>query len=556
MTSPRVVQIGNFRYPWCSEVHFKAGLEANGCVVLAVQENTLRWADLPRIVERHNGQMVMWTRTWEVDTKAALTALASLRAAGVPSVSYHLDRWWGLEREYHLDSEPFFHTDLVVTPDGSPVDWAGRGINHLWMPPGVHAAECRIGRVRRDRYPWDVVFVGSNPYPHPSWRPVRAALIDAFTAKFGDRFKVLPGGGPAIRGQELADLYRTVPVILGDSCLVGNPTGYWSDRVPETLGRGGALIHPKVQGMADWYCGGADLLIYEPDRPEQAVILADALLRHEDDRKAIATHGQATVLGRDTYAHRMATLIEHVGSTFGFPEVALPPIRARWKPNPRITASFTVNSAAGVAEGVREVWETNDYRITAEMVRNGTVVDVGANAGAFSVLVSKLGAKRVIAYEPHPKNLALLRANVKANAVRNVEIIDRPVLGHARPVVLAGEGGGVFLTDRAGTDDCLDLAVVTINEVIDTAGDVALLKIDVEGSEYDIIAGLDEERLRRVRRIVMEFHGPEMPHLCWLEQDGAHLERWGAMVAKLADSGRVETMGHPNRGGWIFWTRY
>jgi Ser/Thr protein kinase RdoA (MazF antagonist) len=50
--------------------------------------------------------------------------------------------------------------------------------------------------------------------------------------------------------------------------------------------------------------------------------------------------------------------------------------------------------------------------------------------------------------------------------------------------------------------------------------------------------------------------GPAMPHLSNLDDDGKHLERWGALVAKLADAGRVETFGHPMRGGLIWWSSY
>ncbi len=57
----------------------------------------------------------------------------------------------------------------------------------------------------------------------------------------------------------------------------------------------------------------------------------------------------------------------------------------------------------------------------------------------------------------------------------------------------------------------------------------------------------------------MEVHGPAMPHLAHLWDcgpPGHDVLHFGALVAKLADAGRVETFGHPSRGGIITWTRY
>lgn len=51
--------------------------------------------------------------------------------------------------------------------------------------------------------------------------------------------------------------------MIGDSCFAGSPKGayYWSDRIPETLGRGGFLIHPYVDGL------GRQFNLLEHDEP-------------------------------------------------------------------------------------------------------------------------------------------------------------------------------------------------------------------------------------------------------------------------------------------------
>jgi hypothetical protein len=226
-------------------------LEELGHTVVPLQENALDFATVPGLARQHGAAMLLWTRTWDVDRAPALAALAALRAQGVVTVAYHLDRWLGLDREYQLDSEPFFRVDHVFTADGTdPEAWERRGIRHHWSPPGVLGAEARRApqaapRSRQRRH--DVIFVGSHPYPHKEWAPVRGALIDGFAAHFGRRFAVWPNGRRSIRGRHLAALYQSAKVVLGDSCLVPPVRRYWCvDEQTEMLTRRGWLCHDQV----------------------------------------------------------------------------------------------------------------------------------------------------------------------------------------------------------------------------------------------------------------------------------------------------------------------
>src|SRR5687767_8704385 len=64
-------------------------------------------------------------------------------------------------------------------------------------------------------------------------------------------------------------------------------------------------------------------------------------------------------------------------------------------------------------------------RIFVEHVRPGGVVyDVGANAGFFTLLASKLAGSsgRVYAFEPMERNLHYIRKHLQMNRVENVEV--------------------------------------------------------------------------------------------------------------------------------------
>jgi hypothetical protein len=327
----RVAWVGNYRHPWCSEMHFTQSVESLGHHVERWQEDELDWSTVVPMVERLGLQAVFWTRTWPAEMKIVLPVLEELRERGIVSAAVHLDRWFGLDRAHQVDDQPFFRTSVVVSPDDSP-KWAEHGVNHFWLPPGVYGPECEPVPPNPRRWPYDVVFVGSHPYPHPEWAKYRSDLLAAFSRAFRGRFGILPRRGVPIRGRDLQELYATVPVVLGDSCLAGESHRYWSDRVPETLGRGGLLIHPEVTGMGSWYSGQrwehgsgdgnpyaegltwppnsyGDLLTYKLGDFPVAVASAKWALAHPDSAAVVRANGRATVLARDTYAHRMGTVL-------------------------------------------------------------------------------------------------------------------------------------------------------------------------------------------------------------------------------------------------------
>lgn len=223
----------------------------------------------------------------------------------------------------------------------------------------------------------------------------------------------------------------------------------------------------------------------------------------------------------------------------------------------RWSAVFEPRPGTTDAEVIGEVWTRNDYRVPPEGF-SGTVVDIGANVGAFSVLAAKAGAKRVVAFEPEAGNVIRLNAHVIDNGmVRRVTILRQAVLNDWRQVSMVGSGGGARAEAHPEPDMHSDLvAGVPLADVLEDYGPVEFLKCDIEGGEYEAFDACPVELLARVQTIALEFHGPAMPHLSHLDDDGKHLERWGALVAKLADAGRVETFGHPMRGGLIYWRSY
>lgn len=223
--------------------------------------------------------------------------------------------------------------------------------------------------------------------------------------------------------------------------------------------------------------------------------------------------------------------------------------------NRRVRATFVVEPDSSEAVAVRECWQTNDYRIPASGLR-GTVVDVGANVGAFSVLAAMAGAKVVHAFEPHPGNRARLEHHLVLNGVAAQVVVHPEAVGEKTgdTVWITGSGGGAHVADEG------DVAVQTVSlaDVLADAGPVEFLKHDAEGAEWNSFESVTSHILHeQVRRIALEFHGPLMgPHLTHLGVDGHYIDRWHRLVEMLADCGRLEIFGHPAVGGLMWWAAY
>lgn len=156
-------------------------------------------------------------------------------------------------------------------------------------------------------------------------------------------------------------------------------------------------------------------------------------------------------------------------------------------------------------------FETREIELLCSYVKPGDcVLDVGANIGLYSLALSRaVGPNgRVIAVEPDPDNLALLRRNLQHNGCTNVTVLEEALGDEAGNVLLyqSQENRGAL-----STTDILGVGAKSAIRVRMRRGDAVLaelgmtpqvVKIDVEGAEPRVIAGLGE-RLPRV--LLFEF---------------------------------------------------
>jgi len=295
----KVVVIGS-KVSWATETHLARAFTACGCEVMHCELRDFERLSLTGV---------------DLVVSGALDGLQGV-LYGLPCVTacVNLDLWAPLPRGRDLD----LAADYVFCADGGdPAWWKSKGLNHIWLRPGVVADECYLDP-NVDNCE-DVIFVGSIGY-HPEW-PHRGQLLNWARETYGERFRVY--GNRPVRGAALNRLYASAKVVIGDSFCPGaagsfperhgvDYTRYWSDRVYETLGRGGVLVHPFVDGMQDEFSDMEHLLYYEYGDFGGLKEKIDFLLSHTLVREHIRHTGHERVKSRCTYTHRVAWLLDYL----------------------------------------------------------------------------------------------------------------------------------------------------------------------------------------------------------------------------------------------------
>ncbi len=304
----RIAFIGNHEVSYSSETHHSQALEDLGHEVIKLQEGKSTATEITAAVRACG--LVVWVHTHGWDTPGGIgTALQEARQLGVPVITYHLDLWMGLERQKDMADGPYWDMiDHFFTVDKLMAEHltANTTITGHYLPAGVSHRECYAVRAPRDL---DVVFVGSHNY-HPEWG-YRPELIGKLRGRYGDRFRLAPGDGPAVRGRDLNLLYARTKVVVGDTlCLGYDYPHYWSDRVYETLGRGGFLVHPRITGLDTQFTDGTHLRFYDYTDFGQLFSLIDHYLVADEERETIRTAGHAHTHAHHTYLHRWATILD------------------------------------------------------------------------------------------------------------------------------------------------------------------------------------------------------------------------------------------------------
>lgn len=565
----RVAFLGNFQVDFTSETHWAGSFELDGHEVTRLQEGETRAVDVPDLVAGHD--LFFWVQTYGLAVSGGTLEeradmLTRVRTMGIPSVGAHLDKWFDLGREDQLAVEPYFHVDHLFTADGGNQDrFAALGINHHWMPPGVYEPECVPGTPRPE-FDCDVAFVGNWRGEYHIESQHRFALIEWLQRRYGNRLGLWPKRS-AIRGRDLADLYATARVVVGDSCLIGTGLDhgrYWSDRIPETVGRAGLLLHPYVDGLRDHFTPGEHLDCWDAFDWDRLRVLIDHYIDNPDDRDRVRMAGHEHVLKHHTYTQRVREIIETIGGPAQATRLDPPMIPTLM--NGKWELLLPEHRADRYEWTHPPYWEPERLESMHANLRPGDlIIDVGAEEGDMPGLYASWGCDVILA-EPNPRVWANIRAVFDSNELTDqVRACWVGFLGDEVRAETAewgeqnGEGGspwprcadGPVISDHgfAVIVERPDIPVTTVDLLTENVGVPQAITMDVEGSEYRVLKGA-EQTLRQHRPLVwVSIH----TDLQWMEEKfpGEEGEAVRALMNEVGYTGLHLATDHEQH--WFFY---
>jgi len=126
------------------------------------------------------------------------------------------------------------------------------------------------------------------------------------------------------------------------------------------------------------------------------------------------------------------------------------------------------------------------------------VIDIGAYTGLYAIRCARFPVKRVVAYEPTPRTYKVL----SLTDLPNLETVQAAIVGDDRPTVDLFVSSGIGVTNsvtlsrrKAGT------VLVPAVKYADAVKGASIVKIDIEGGEYDL--PIVQPGLRAV---IIDFH--------------------------------------------------
>ena len=135
-------------------------------------------------------------------------------------------------------------------------------------------------------------------------------------------------------------------------------------------------------------------------------------------------------------------------------------------------------------------------------------VDVGTNVGYYTILASRLVGVdgKVFAVEPVPSTVKVLKLNVRLNGAENVTVIDKAGWNARTKLKLKISMGEFGLSSHFRNDGLeVEVDAIPLDEMLahTNLSRIKLIKIDVEGAEFEVLQGLTET-LKCTKFVILE----------------------------------------------------
>lgn len=294
-----IYYIGKFKLLWDEECIARS-FEELGFKVIRREEGANTNKEFLSEIEKLQPDFVLFAK---LNTREDSNELvAGIKKLGIKTVCWIFDLYIGYRREYLVPHAGYFKADYVFTTDGGhQKEFKKYKINHIVLRQGIYEPEAFM---LRPMYIYDVIFVGSQNNSHPTRQRTLEWVDRNYKFRWFGR-----NDQNEVRSKHLNYLLSQAKVVLGDSVPSDN---YWSNRVYETLGRGGFLIHTHIKGMEKEFVDKEHLVFYKAGDLLDLKQKLDYYLTNDRERERIKKSGFEFTKNNYGYKKRCQEMLEHL----------------------------------------------------------------------------------------------------------------------------------------------------------------------------------------------------------------------------------------------------
>lgn len=171
---------------------------------------------------------------------------------------------------------------------------------------------------------------------------------------------------------------------------------------------------------------------------------------------------------------------------------------------PHSTRPVRIRPGGADAHAFWQVFIHGDYDLPIPFIPE-IIVDAGAHVGYASLYFAhRFPAARIIAIEPAPANAEMLRYNLAG--FDRVQVREAALWSTPRYLSIADPDAESWsFRIKEGESAGPGVAAITIPAILDDVGHIDILKVDIEGAEFELFSG-DVSWLEQTRMVILELH--------------------------------------------------
>ena len=170
--------------------------------------------------------------------------------------------------------------------------------------------------------------------------------------------------------------------------------------------------------------------------------------------------------------------------------------------NSFLTGGIQIADSLSFVAGYEEIFKKENYKVDFS-TKEPFIIDCGSNIGLSIIYFkSNFPDARIIGFEPDPAIFQVLKRNTQK--FTNITLYNKALGAEQKRLSFISEGGfSGRVKENATGSNVIEVYIEPLSTYIDR--DIDLLKIDIEGAEYEVLKEI-QPLLHRVKKLFIEYH--------------------------------------------------